>query len=242
MYSGILLKKLSVQSSSQNKIELATGIALLIHVAGLIGMIWADKQWFARMTPLNLLLMLFLIIWIQENKNKAFYLFFAGASLIGLFTEVIGVNTGMLFGNYSYGTILGIKIAGVPIIIGLNWFVVLYCAVATLNYFNQYFIRNNKTEKRNTLLSGPIDLYLVIAGALLATFFDWIMEPIAVSLGFWTWAGDGQIPIFNYLTWFCVSILILSLFRLTKFRPENIFAVRLFLIQLIFFILLRVFL
>jgi len=241
MYSGILLKKLSVQSSSQKKIELATGIALLIHVAGLIGMLWADKQWFARMTPLNLLLMLFLIIWIQENKNKAFYLFIAGTSLIGLFTEIIGVNTGMLFGNYSYGTILGVKIAGVPIIIGLNWFVVLYCAVATLNYFSHNFIRNNKTETRKAH-SGPIDLYLVIAGALLATFFDWIMEPVAVSLGFWAWAGDGQIPIFNYLTWFCVSIFILLLFRFTKFRPENIFAARLFLIQLIFFILLRVFL
>lgn len=241
MYSGILLKKLSVQSSSQNKIELATGIALLIHVAGLIGMIWADKQWFARMTPLNLLLMLFLIIWIQENKNKAFYLFFAGASLIGLFTEVIGVNTGMLFGNYSYGPILGAKIAGVPLIIGLNWFVVLYCAIATLNFLSQNFIRKNNTEKRNAP-SGPIDVNLVIAGAFVATFFDWIMEPVAISLGFWAWAGDGQIPIFNYLTWFCISLFMLSLFRFTKSRPENIFAVRLFLIQLIFFILLRVFL
>ena len=43
------------------------------------------------------------------------------AFVIGLVTEIIGVNTGLLFGTYSYSSILGPKLFNVPLIIGLNW-------------------------------------------------------------------------------------------------------------------------
>jgi putative membrane protein len=83
---------------------------------------------------------------------------------------------------------------------------------------------------------------LIFGSALLAVIFDWVMEPVAVKLGFWTWAGDGQIPLLNYLSWFFICTLLLSILRILKIKPDNIFAVNLFLIQLMFFLFLRIFL
>ena len=42
-----------------------------------------------------------------------------------MLTEAIGVNTGLLFGTYEYGANLGFKIFGVPLIIGVNWTVLI---------------------------------------------------------------------------------------------------------------------
>jgi bisanhydrobacterioruberin hydratase len=241
MYSGIPIKKLTIAAISQNKVQWATGIALLIHIVGFMGMIWMDRYWFASMTPLNLLLMFFLIIWAQPGKKMSFYLFVAISFLGGMISEVIGVQTGLLFGDYAYGSILGSQVAGVPLIIGLNWFVVLYSALATVYYLMDHFkLKINLSEESSSF--SPISLKLIISGSLLAVIFDWVMEPVAVILGFWTWAGEGHIPLLNYLSWLCVSVILLSIFRISKIKPDNLFAVHLFLIQLMFFILLRVFL
>jgi putative membrane protein len=240
MYQGVPIKRLSIQSISQNKVQWATGIALLIHSVGLTGMLWIETDWFARMTPLNLVIMFTLVIWTQSEKKRNFYIFMVLSFLIGMVSEIIGVQTGLLFGNYAYGAIMGFQIAAVPLIIGLNWFVVIYSAVATIFYFTRQFGPTNGLKSKNTACSPP-GLIELIGAAFLATFFDWVMEPVAVNLGFWTWAGDGQIPVFNYLSWFFISIIMMSVFRFLRIRPENLFAVHLFLIQLMFFMLLRVF-
>jgi bisanhydrobacterioruberin hydratase len=241
MYQGIPIKRLSIESIGQNKVQWATGIALLIHSVGLMGMIWVDRQWFARMTPLNLLLMFSLIVWTQTGKNILFYIFIALSFVVGMVSEMIGVQSGFLFGNYSYGTILGINFADVPLIIGLNWFVVLYSAIAT-SHLLMVYLSHGRMHKDRSSTCGQISISLVIGAAFLATFFDWVLEPVAIGLGFWKWEGNGHIPLFNYLSWFFISIILLSIFRLLKIRPDNLFAVHLFLIQLMFFMLLRVFL
>jgi bisanhydrobacterioruberin hydratase len=241
MYSGIPIKRITIESIGQNKVQWATGIALLIHCVGLLGMIWIDKYWFARMTPLNLLLMFFLITWSEPTKKISFFVFVAISFLVGMISEMIGVQTGLLFGNYTYGSIMGLQVANVPLIIGLNWFIVLYSAIAALHFFIDYFTKKNNLLSASSAYS-PISIMLIFGSALLAVIFDWVMEPVAVKLGFWTWAGDGQIPLLNYLSWFFICTLLLSIFRILKIKPDNIFAVNLFLIQLMFFLFLRIFL
>jgi putative membrane protein len=241
MYTGISIKRLNIESIGQNRVQWATGIAFLIHSVGVMGMILIDRHWFARMTPLNLLLMFFLIIWVQPDKKFSFYLFVAISFLVGIISEIIGVQTGILFGNYTYGTIMGFQVAGVPLIIGLNWFVVLYSSLATMHFFIFHFKkRRNQHQKSST--SSSVSIKLILGSALLAVFFDWVMEPVAVMLGFWTWSSEGHIPLLNYLSWFFISTILLSIFRICKIKPDNHFAVQLFLIQLMFFIMLRVFL
>jgi bisanhydrobacterioruberin hydratase len=238
MYPGISIKRPSIQSIGQNKVLWSTGIALLIHSVGLMGMLFFDKQWFARMTPLNLLLMFFLIVWSRPDKKISFIVFLTISFIVGMLSEVIGVQTGLLFGNYTYGSIMGYKIAEVPFIIGLNWFVIIYGAVATVHFFS-LMIKPMKGPKIDGTTCSPIGVNVLIGAAILATVFDWVMEPVAISLGFWSWAGDGHIPLYNYMSWYCISTIILLIFRSLRIRPDNLFAVHLFLIQLMFFIILR---
>jgi putative membrane protein len=79
---------------------------------------------------------------------------------------------------------------------------------------------------------------IVIDGALLAVFFDWILEPVAVQLGYWSWAGN-DIPLLNYASWMGVSMVILLFFYFFRFPRHNLFAIHLFMIQVMFFLLMR---
>ena len=40
---------------------------------------------------------------------------------MGFFVELLGVKTGLIFGNYHYGATFGAKWQDVPYLIGLNW-------------------------------------------------------------------------------------------------------------------------
>ena len=115
--------------SYQQKTNIALFLALLFHVSGAIGMLFTPyKDWFISNTPLNLLLMNTLLLFAQKEYSKSFWLFAALCFITGMVTEIIGVNTGYLFGDYSYGEVLGTKIYGVPLLIGMNWFMSVFCA------------------------------------------------------------------------------------------------------------------
>jgi putative membrane protein len=92
------------------------------------------------------------------------------------------------------------------------------------------------TEKKRPLLKL---LSIVVDGATLAVLFDWLMEPVAIKLGFWSWGGDGSIPYFNYACWFIASLLLLYIFHQLNFEKRNKFALHLLMIQVMFFLILR---
>jgi putative membrane protein len=238
MYSGLTINRASIQPLMQQRVLWATGIALLIHMVGLVGMIWIDTQWFSNLTPVNLILMLALVMWTQQAKNLSFYIFFVIAFLSGMLSEIIGVHTGLLFGDYSYGKVLGFSIYEVPLMIGVNWFMVVFTSAAAVLYILTYLKSRLKQDAGTTTLF-LIDFMLISGGSLLATFFDWVMEPVAVKLGFWNWSGDGDIPFLNYVCWYLLSMILLIAARLLGVQFRNPFALYLFLIQLMFFIALR---
>jgi putative membrane protein len=221
--------------------NIALFIALLFHTAGIIGILFTQyKDWFIQNTPVNLLLMAALLILTQPQKNWQFFLFMFVTFATGILTEIIGTNTSLLFGNYTYGTVLGTKIFGVPLIIGINWFIVIYCTgVVTQFYENRMLKRID--AKGITINMRMQVISFVTDAALLTVFFDWLMEPVAMKLGYWKWEND-NIPFYNYLCWLMISALLLALFRRLGFRRHNIFAVHLFIIQLLFFLVLRTFL
>lgn len=221
-----------------SKQQIATAIAVLFHCIGLIGILFYDAALFASLTPMNLLLSAGLIIYTQKEKNSHFFLFAAVCYVAGYVVEWLGVNHQLLFGEYRYLPAMGLQMQNVPIVIGVNWFIILYCCGVTIQHFLNFMWNKLKDEdqpRRNNVGFFAI----VIDGALLATFFDWIMEPIAVKLGYWQWLGDGTIPVFNYACWFGISALLMLLFRLLSFPKQNQFAVNLLLIQFMFFLILR---
>ncbi len=213
-------------------------IAILFHFMGVLGILLTPyRDWFIANTPLNLILMGILLAASQEKIEKGFVLFFLMAFVTGMVTEMIGVNTGVLFGDYAYGTVMGPKLLGVPFLIGMNWFVVVFCCGSLMHKLNKVMLAKYEAPIPVAIIKWSV----IIDGAVLTTFFDWLMEPVAIKLGFWTWDGD-TIPMLNYACWFVISAILLAVQQQLKIKAQNHFAIHLLIIQALFFLSLRIFL
>lgn len=185
--------------------------------------------------------MFLLLLYTQKQFNIWILLFTIICFVTGIAAEMVGTGTGWLFGNYKYGNVLGLRVKDVPIITGINWFIIIYCTGITIHtLLNKILdrITVDTDAARPTLKAMSI----IIDGATLAVLFDWLMEPVAIKLGYWQWGGNGNVPFYNYICWFAVSALLLAVFHYATFNKQNKFAVNLLLIQAMFFLLLRTFL
>ena len=79
----------------------------------------------------------------------------------------------------------------------------------------------------------------VITGAFILLLYDLLLEPVAIQLDFWSWGGSG-IPLQNYLAWFLISAIFITIWRIMKIKIENSVAFGLFIIQLTFFLILNI--
>lgn len=228
----------------QQRYKIATAVAILFHVIGLIGIFFFDDGLIMRTSPIHLLLMLGLIVYTTEKPDKYFLLFFLLCFCAGIAAEIYGTATGLLFGQYEYGTVLGPRVRSVPLIIGVNWFLIIYCAGSFVSR-----LLTKLSAKAAEMMNEPPKsirlLTIVTDGSLLCVFFDWVMEPAAVKLGYWQWLGNGEIPFYNYVCWFVISAALLAAFVLLKpgrSQPgANKFAVNLLLIMMMFFMIVRTF-
>ena len=100
--------------------KISIGIIWLFHLSGLVGLLYIDKNLFASLTPLNLFISSTLLFVNQKSlkKNEIIIVFLIFS--IGMIAEILGVNYGLIFGKYDYGDNLGLKLLGVPLLIGLN--------------------------------------------------------------------------------------------------------------------------
>lgn len=207
-----------------NKNTIAGLIIVIFHLVGTIGTIIPNpfRGLVISLTPLNLLLSSFLLFIASTQKYKLIY-FLIITYIIGYFAEWLGVNTGIIFGDYEYGSVLGPKLLGVPLIIGINWFILSYSVGAILN-------------------SGRHSSFMkIILGATIMTLIDVLIEQVAISLGYWSWA-EGKIPFSNYAGWWIVSFFILWTFSATLKDERNPVSYFLIFSQLIYFIFVIVFL
>lgn len=194
------------------------GVIIILHLVGLAG-IWSPyRSDFVLLTPINLMVCLGLVF-LNKNVNS---IFIGLVYLLGFFVEVVGVNTGLIFGEYGYGKSLGLKIWDTPLIIGVNWVMVTFTAGLLVNEFFQ-----------------KIDLWVkILIGSLLMVFLDVLIEPVAPKLDFWAWNG-GEIPIQNYFAWWITSLVMMFIFFKTETRSRNKVGVALFLVQVSFFLILN---
>lgn len=174
------------------RLQIAITVLWLFHVSALIGILLGYDQWFVTKTPLNLLLCaLAIVVCIFEHKRLIAAL--AIPLVLGLVAECIGVHTGLPFGVYSYGDNLGPKVAGVPLLIGVNWAILTF---ATAGIASEW--ATNRWSR-------------AALGAVLMTALDIWMEPVAPLFDFWTFDG-GQAPLLNYGGWLLVSFVIQLLY------------------------------
>jgi bisanhydrobacterioruberin hydratase len=226
--------------STKIKKNWAIALAILFHVSGFIGIAYTPyKNWFIANTPLNLGLMALLLIWVQPKKNMAFFLFAGICFLVGMSTEMIGTNTGKLFGNYKYTNVMGTGLNNVPFLIGVNWFVVVFCSCNITHALNNWI--EDKYLQRGVIINPTLQKFsFVFDAALLATLYDVALEPIAINLNFWQWQGN-TVPFFNYACWFVISAVLAWVYKLFSNIAHNQFAIHLFIIQYLFFIALQTF-
>ena len=198
-------------------------VLVILHLVGVVGiLIPQTRSLVLSLSAINLFLG-FIVILLSERKNLTGILVYSLiAFLIGYGSELIGVHTGALFGNYWYGANLGLKLMEVPLIIGINWGVLAITSAS----LTQKFVDN---------------IFLKIGiNSLLMVFFDFIMEPVAMKSDFWSWEND-VIPIYNYVCWFFVSLILQAIYlNFFKNRTNKVLNA-LFLIQLLFFTILNFF-
>ena len=149
-------------------------------------------------------------------------LFLFIAFCIGFSAEVIGVKTGVLFGDYSYGSNLGYKFAGVPIVIGLLWGVL---AVGSASCVAQF---------PNLKKQAPFLAALLMLGV------DYIMEPVAIASDFWSWHG-AAVPLWNYICWFGIAWILQIILKRGMFLESNKVFNLVFLLITLFFSLLNLY-
>lgn len=199
------------------KSRICIALIILFHTVGLVGfLIPAYVPLFKQLVPLHLLLMAALLVITQKGIDRNFWItgFIVYAAGFGI--EWIGVHTGIVFGNYAYGPTLGIKLMGIPLLIGINWFILIYTASAFLNRW-----------KAAIALKA-------LAGAALLTGVDYLIEPVAIRFEYWSWQ-NGNIPLQNYIAWFAFSfVLFLFYFWRNQIRT-NPAAEALLIAQILFF-------
>ncbi len=197
-------------------------ILTILYAVGVLGLLWNIHPQFIYLTPLNLLVSVGLILINHAKWTRPHIIFCVLCFLSGFFSEVAGVQTGIIFGEYAYGKVLGFKIWDTPPMIGINWLMLVYASSVSVNH-----VLNDKVP--------------VIAKALVAAagmvILDVLIEPVAIVYGFWEWEAE-HIPLQNYLAWFLIAFALCWGFQKMIGNKKNKVAVALFILQFVFFIIL----
>jgi bisanhydrobacterioruberin hydratase len=179
--------------AEDNRLAISRFLLLSSYAAAMLIVVGLQYRDFLLLTPFNLLMCCALVIWNHHRRDRLFWRFAAVAYLTGYWIEVAGVNTGIIFGSYGYGHVLGWKVWGAPLLIGVNWFTVIY-------------ICNDAVYRGLTVLPKSLPPLLAVSlCAIVPTAFDVLVEPVAIRYHMWNWAGDGVPPLQNYIAWYAVS-------------------------------------
>jgi putative membrane protein len=193
------------------------------QIFGAIGILFWNRQWFINMTPFTLL-MYFLILYYRNWGDRKKIIFLLLTFSLGIFSEIIGVNTGLIFGSYEYGQTLGFQIMNVPMVMGIIWVnTTLICG----------------TIASQVKVQMPLRILIAISLMLL---LDAFIEPIAPRIDMWRFDHEnGLAPLSNYITWAAIALPLQSYFIFYKLKFDIALSSSLYVSQLLFFAALYIF-
>ena len=207
-----------IPSNTTSKISVF--IIWLFHLCGMVGISYGNKEFFLAFTPINLFIS-FVLLFVNQKQleskelKSAFLIFF-----VGMISEILGVNYGLIFGDYVYLDNLGVKILGVPLLIGVNWIILTFItgSLSSFVFKNKYFS--------------------ILMGAILMIALDLLIEPVAPLLGFWIFDLP-EVPLQNYIGWFVIGLITQVIFQLKIVEKEFTFSTHLLIVNAIFFAFLN---
>lgn len=130
---------------------------------------------------------------------------------LSLTSELLGTSTGFPFGDYSYLSGLGYKIAGlVPFTIPLSWFY--------LGLTSYLLARSGLTAlaaQRGQNLDWLGQGLAILLGALLLTSWDFVLDPAMsqTAMPFWYWHQPGAffgMPYQNFVGWMGTGVVFIT--------------------------------
>ena len=150
------------------------------------------------------------VLFLLNNFSKGRVLLTVGFILIAsMAIELIGVESGFPFGEYSYTESLPLLVFGrVPLIIGLCWVIVVTNSVILIYSFLAEYVNG---------------FVISLISASIILLFDLFLEPYATIVNkLWIWNG-GKIPWQNYASWWVIGFLFsLAVFYLIKLDTDKV--------------------
>ena len=180
---------------------------------------WHVIDGFAYLTSLHILMSTVLLLAADQSVSRSrFWLWAFLCAQLGFWAEYVGVQYEWLFGTYIYGDVLGPKYRAIPVIMGVNWVLVVYAVCATVDYLRS---------------SWPVLAKAALAGISMV-LLDLLIEPTAIHLDFWTWAS-GHPPLQNYIGWLAVGVAQAGLYFWLVRGSNNAVAPLVLGLQVLFF-------
>ena len=211
-------------SNNKEFLQLSIFFLWLINFSGVFGILSDQNEFFLSTTPYVLSFTLLLLILNHDLSDKKSKIGLMLIFLFGLIVEILGVNYGLFFGEYSYGANLGPKIHEVPFVIGLNW-VLLIIATGSVS---------------DKLIKGK-EIFKILFASSLMVLIDLLIEQSAPKLDYWEFIIS-PVPFSNYLWWFIFSLCFQYIFFKTVKSKEHKLSSNILFIQFLFFGMLAVFL
>ncbi len=196
---------------------------IFFYSVGIFGILTPKlSEFFISTTSFALIISIIALIFFHREKwNPKTLAIFATIAVLGFFVEVIGVNTGLIFGEYIYGNTLGIKVFNTPVMIAFNWILMIYTSAAIAQRLNFHVILT------------------ILSGAFLMVIYDLLLEPVAPNLDMWTWT-EASAPFQNYVAWGIIAIVFHSLLQLNHIKIQNKLAPAVYLTQFGFFLIINI--
>lgn len=151
-------------------------------------------------------------------------IFFSLTAAVSWGYEQLGVETGLIYGQYHYTDALGEKLGHVPIIIPLAWFMMIYPSHIIAN-----LIATGKPIGNNSTISKVLSL--AILSAIIMTTWDFVIDPYlsGPSQQAWIWEKGGDyfgIPLHNFAGWILTTFTIYFIYGIYEYKrkwvPKNI--------------------
>ncbi|MCF2137557.1 MAG: carotenoid biosynthesis protein [Candidatus Thorarchaeota archaeon] len=169
-----------------------------------------------------MLLFAFLHGWWSMRRGIVILLLIA--VIMTFFLEWLSINFGVPFGHYHYTSKLGTLVLGVPWVIPLQWFNVLYPSYyMACIIFPTAAMSDHKSSVTGLDLRTP--LLRALTAAALMVGWDLINDPLmATVVGMWIWEDPTEffglmyegIPLSNYIGWAITVFVVVILFELAR--------------------------